>query len=84
MIATDITYKEYLKINANFEVINKLIANIAKTGLRTRMSKDQIYSAKDSLKELRKTFLNRVHQLNQQTATLRDKIGNECGTRGRQ
>lgn len=84
MIAADITYKEYLKINDNFEAINNLIVDIAKTGRKTGMTKEQIYSAKDSLKELRRVFLNRVHQLNQQTATLRDKIGRECGTRGQQ
>lgn len=82
MIAADITYKEYLKINANFEAINKLIVDIGKTGRKTEMSKEQIYAAKDSLKEIRKAFLNKVHQLNQQTATLRDKIGRECGIRG--
>ena len=75
MLAADITYKEILKINENYEEINKLIFDIAKTGKKVNVSKEQIYSVKDSLKELRKVFLNRVHELNQQTATLRDKIG---------
>lgn len=82
MLAADITYKEFLKINENFEEINKLIVDIAKTGKKVNMSKEQIYSVKDSLKELRKVFLNRVHELNQQTATLRDKIGRDFGKRG--
>ena len=49
----------------------------------TGLSKAQIFSAKDALKELRKVFLNRVHELNKETAVLRDKIGRECGERGR-
>lgn len=83
MIAADIVHKEFCEIDANFKDINNLIVNIAKTRNTTGLSKAQIYSAKDALKELRKVFLNRVHELNKETATLRDKIGRECGERGR-
>lgn len=84
MIAADIVHKEYCEIDANFNDINNLIVNIAKTRNTTGLSKAQIFSAKDALKELRKVFLNRVHELNKETETLRDKIGRECGERGRQ
>lgn len=83
MIAADIVHKEFCEIDANFNDINNLIVTIAKTRNTTGLSKAQIYSAKDALKELRKVFLNRVHELNKETATLRDKIGRECGERGR-
>lgn len=83
MIAADIVYKEFCEIDANFNDINNLIVTIAKKGNTTGLSKRQIFSAKDTLKELRKIFLNRVHELNKETATLRDKIGRECGERGR-
>lgn len=83
MIAADIVHKEYCEIDSNFNDINNLIVTIAKTRNTTGLSKAQIYSAKDALKELRKVFLNRVHELNKETATLRDKIGQECGERGR-
>lgn len=83
MIAADIVHKEFCEIDANFNDINNLIVTIAKTRNTTGLSKAQIYSAKDALKELRKVFLNRVHELNKETATLRDKIGTECGERGR-
>lgn len=83
MIAADITYKEYLKIDASFNEINKLIVAIAKNEKKINVSKAQIYSAKDSIKELRKVFLNKVHSLNHQTEILRDKIGDECGQRGK-
>lgn len=82
MIAADIVHKEYCEIDANFNDINNLIVTIAKTGNTTGLSKAQIFSAKDALKELRKAFLDRVHELNKETATLRDKIGRECGERG--
>lgn len=83
MIAADIVYKEYCEIDANFNDINNLIVTIAKTQNTTGLSKAQIFSAKDALKELRKIFLNRVRELNKETAILRDKIGQECGERGR-
>lgn len=41
----------------------------------TEFSKSQIFLAKDTLKELRKVFLNSVHELNKEAATLRDEIG---------
>lgn len=83
MIAADIVHKEYCEIDANFNDINNLIVTIAKTQNTTGLSKAQIFSAKDALKELRKIFLNRVRELNKETAILRDKIGQECGERGR-
>lgn len=81
-MAADIVYKEFCKIDANFKEINKLIVSIAKTRNNTRLSKAQIFSAKDALKELRKVFLDHVHELNKETAILRDKIGDECGEKG--
>lgn len=82
MIAADIVYKEFCEIDANFNDINNLIVNIAKTKNTTGLSKTQIFLAKDTLKKLRKVFLNRVHELNRKTEILRDKIGMECGERG--
>lgn len=82
MTAANIVYKEFCEIDSNFNDINNLIVTIAKNGNTTGLSKAQIFSTKDTLKELRKVFLDRVHELNEQTATLRDKIGRECGERG--
>ena len=83
MIAADIAYKEYRNIDDSYNEINKLIVNMAQTKKNIGISKTQVYAAKDAMKELRKTFLNRVHELNHQTELLRDKIGQECGERGR-
>ena len=83
MIAADITYNEYKEIDSNFQEMNKLIVAMAKSKNNIGLSKSQIYSAKDALKSLRSVFLCRVHELNHQTEILRDKIGRECGERGR-
>lgn len=83
MIAANIAYREFCDIDANFNEINNLIVTIAKNGNTGGLSKKQLFAAKDVLKELRKVFLNRVHELNKETAVLRDKIGRECGERGR-
>ncbi len=83
MIAADITYKEYKEIDSNLQKMNELIVVMAKSKNNMGLSKAQIYSAKDALKALRKVFLNRVHELNHQTEKFRDKIGIECGERGR-
>lgn len=83
MIAANIVYKEYEEIDSNFKKINELIVNMAKNKKSIGLSKAQIYSAKDALKELRKVFLSRVHELNHETEKLRDKIGKECGEKGR-
>lgn len=83
MIAADITYKEYKEIDSNFQKMNELIVVMAKSKNNMGLSKAQIYLAKDALKALRKVFLNRVHELNHQTEKFRDKIGIECGERGR-
>ena len=62
MTAADIVYKESCEIDANFNDINNLIVTIAKTRNTAGLSKAQIFSAKDALKELRKVFLDRVRE----------------------
>ncbi|MBR3570802.1 MAG: hypothetical protein IKN96_08440 [Oscillibacter sp.] len=83
MLAANIAHDEYQEINRSFETINQLIVSMAKNQKRSRLSKSQIYSAKDALKELNRSLLNKVHEMNHQTGILRDKIGAECGERGR-
>lgn len=84
MIAADITYREYRKIYKSFDAINQLIVAVDTKQKKIEMSRDQLISIKDSLKELKNTFLNRVHELNKNTGTIRDKIGQECGERGKE
>ena len=84
MIAADIVYREFKQIDTSFNDINKLIVYTAKTGKKSGISKSQLYKAKDAIKDLRTAFITQVRKMNQKTAKLRDKIGLECGERGRQ
>jgi hypothetical protein len=86
MIAADIVHREFKEIDTSFRDINSFIVNTARSGRSQAqgVSKSQVYSAKDALKELRIVFLTRVQEMNKVTANFRDKIGSECGERGRQ
>lgn len=84
MIAANITYKECKEIEHNLRQINNLLSSIKKNGNTTGIQKSQIISTKNTLKELREALYNRVHELNRKTEILRDKVGMECGERGRQ
>lgn len=83
MIAADITYKEYKAVDSSFNAINNYIESVSKNGGKTNISKSKLDDTKNSLKELRDTLLNRVHEMNRRTGELRDKIGLECGERGK-
>ena len=84
MIAANIVYKEYEQVNRSFDAINKYIVELKNGKKPSSISKSEVYKAKDTLKLLRNTLLNQVHEMNQRTGVLRDKIGEECGERGRQ
>lgn len=81
MLAADIVYKEYKEIDACLSEFNRLILDI-KNGKNPGLPKSQIHDAKDSIKDLRSILLSKVKDMNQNTARLRDKVGNECGERG--
>lgn len=84
MIAANITYKECKEIEHNLRQINNLLSSIKKNGNTTGIQKQQIFATKNTLKELRETLYNRVHELNRKTEILRDNVGMECGERGQQ
>lgn len=84
MIAADIVHREYEKVDRSYTEINRFIVNM-KSNQRFKGSyKAQIHEQKDQIKLIRKSFLDRVHHMNHETAVLRDKIGAECGKRGRE
>jgi len=83
MLAADIVHKEFQEIDTSFREINSLILSV-KNGKHVGIQKKIIYESKDNIKELRGIFLTRLQGMNRNTATLRDKIGQECGERGRQ
>lgn len=84
MIAADIVHNEFSEIDASFKELNQLIVRLKNSPRgNTGISKSAIYDSKDSVKALHQVFLSRVQEMNRNTAMLRDKIGNECGERGR-
>lgn len=83
MIAADIVYKEYESIKKSYKEINQLLYDVRGHRRKSNMSIGQLEQAVAVLKNLKETFLARVNELNHNTRILRDKIGVECGERGR-
>lgn len=84
MIAADISYAEYEKIDKSFREINQFIVRMKSRPEFRGSYKTQVHEQKDQIKLLRNFCLNRVHNMNHQTGELRDKIGSECGERGKE
>lgn len=42
-----------------------------------------LISSKNAIKDAKEHMYNELHKMNQQVASLRDRIGLECGQRGR-
>jgi len=85
MCAADIAYAEFKSIDETFREINQLLLDIKKRNIRvSNAERNQYFLVKDEIKALRQTYLEKVRELNHNTAQLRDKIGAECGQRGRE
>lgn len=85
MCAADIAYAEFKSIDETFSEINRLLLDIKKGNIRvSKIEKNQYFQVKDEIKELRRVYLAKVRELNKNTAQLRDKIGSNCGQRGRE
>lgn len=83
MVAADIVYSEYKKIDESFTEINKFIVRMKSRSEFRGNYKTQVHGQKDQIKSIRNFYLNRVHNMNHETEVLRDKIGAECGERGK-
>lgn len=84
MCAANFAYAEYTRINQTLNEINQLLLSIKKGQIRvSKLEKDRYFLVKDEIKALRDVYLSKVRALNKNTATLRNKIGRECGQRGR-
>lgn len=83
MIAADISYVEYEKIDKSFREINNFIVRMKSRSEFRGSYKARVHEQKDQIKLLRNLYLNRLHNMNHQTGELRDKIGSECGERGK-
>ncbi len=83
MIAADFVHNEYNKVDKSFREINHFIVDMKSRPEFRGNYKNQVHQQKDQIKYIRNFYLNRVHNMNHQTEILRDKIGSECGDRGR-
>lgn len=83
MLAADFVYSEYRKIDRSFSEINAFIVRMKSRPEFRGNYKTQVHGQKDQIKSIREICLNRVHDMNHKTEILRDKIGSECGERGR-
>lgn len=83
MLAANIAYSEYEKIDKSFKEINNFIVSMKSRPELRSSYKASVYEQKDQIKLLRKLYLDRLHNMNRQTGELRDKIGTECGERGK-
>lgn len=79
MIAADIVYNEYKKIKQSCFDINKILYG---NNLKLNNYRKQIKKQKYELEKIKEFYYKRVTDLNDKTATLRDKIGKECGKKG--
>lgn len=85
MLMGDIAYNDYTSALASLDEIGTVLVSIDKGKIHVgRTEKTKLYEIKDAFKEARDVLLKRVQAINAQTATLRDKIGAECGERGKQ
>lgn len=82
MINANTSYKQFKNIETSYHALNNLIVEM-KNGRNVGMPRNQVYVAKDCLKELTKLHLDHLRNLNYKTGLLRDKVGSECGERGK-
>lgn len=84
MIAANITYAEYKKVDACCKELNRTFGKNKTPRKNMSISTARVNTTRNTLWKLRNTLLSRVRELNHQTGILRDKVGLECGERGKQ
>lgn len=82
MLAANIVYKDYQKMDESFKEVNKFIVNMKSNPIFKGDYKTQVYKSKEQIQAIRKLYLDRIHKMNHQTGILRDKIRAECGEKG--
>ncbi len=83
MVAADIVHSEYEKVDRSFKEMNNFIVRMKSNPEFRGNYKTQVHGQKDQIKLIRGSYLDRVHNMNHETEILRDKIGSECGERGK-
>lgn len=85
MIMGDLAYDDYIQAKAGRSQMYDLINDIRNKKVRVPDSdREKLVQLKDAFREATDFLYNRMKSINNQTASLRDKIGAECGERGKQ
>ncbi len=81
----NIAFNDYQSAKASLDEIGTVIDAIDRGRMRVNWDqKTKLYEIQDTFKKAKDILLKRVQSINAHTAAFRDKIGNECGERGRQ
>lgn len=84
MIASNFAYNEYDKIKQTYNEINNLIKDINDGKVYVSQSDKKMYNnMKNDVKVLKDLYFKKVTVLNNNTKDLKEKIGKECGHRGK-
>lgn len=84
MIMGNLAYEDYLEAKKGRDQISDVLVDIGKKKTHVSHSeKERLYQIKDMFKESTSFLYNRMTSINNETGKLRDKIGRECGERGR-
>lgn len=85
VILGNLAYKDYVDSKKVRDEISALLVAIGKKQVRvTSIEKRELYDVKDVCVKATKYLYDRMVAIQNKTGTLRDKIRDECGTRGRE
>lgn len=83
MLLGNLAYLDYKDSKKVRDEINRLLVDIGKKKVKvTKKEKAELYSLKDTCVKTTKYLYDRMIGVQSQTGVLRDKIRDECGTRG--
>ena len=84
MIMGNLAHEDYLEAKQGRNQISDVLVAIGQKKIHVSQSeKERLYQLKDMFKESTAFLYNRMTSINHETCELREKIGRECGERGR-
>ncbi len=85
VLMSDLVYDDYMHAKQSLDEIGQVLVSIGKGQMKVSYAqKNQFYEMKDMFKSARDLLYKRLLSINEHTKKFREKIGNECGERGRQ
>lgn len=85
VILGNLAYKDYMDSKKVRDEISKLLVDIGKKKVQvTPTEKRELYDVKDTCVKTTKYLYDRMIAIQNKTGMLRDKIRDECGSRGKE